>query len=62
MTDVARKVCMSVGEDVVGNVDAAAHILRILRERVAPDVIDSILRDMGKFTSIKRTDQNMDTD
>ena len=48
MPDVARKVCMSVGKDVIGNVAGAAHILRILRERVASDAIDSIFQDMVK--------------
>ena len=31
MSDIARKVCMSVGKGSVGNVDGAALILRILR-------------------------------
>ena len=28
MTDIARKVCMSVGMDGIGNVDGVAHFLR----------------------------------
>ena len=50
MTDVARVVCMSVGTDAVGNVDGAPRILRISRERFAPDAIDSILQDVEKWT------------
>ena len=42
MTDIARKVCMTVGKGVVGSVDGVADILRILRKRFAPDAIDCI--------------------
>ena len=31
MSDVARKVCLSVGRDVIGNLDGAEQILKILR-------------------------------
>ena len=61
MTDVAGRVCMSAGKDVVGNIDGVAHTLRILRERFAPDAIGSILQDVAKFTYLKRADQNADT-
>ena len=61
MSDVARKVCLSVGRDVIGNLDGAEQILKILRERFAPDAIDSIFQDMAKFMYFKRTGQNMDT-
>ena len=61
MTDVAREVRMTVGKDVIGNARGVAHTLRILRERSAPDAMDSIFQDMAKFTYFKRTGQNMDT-
>ena len=54
MTDVASKVCVSAGKEVAGNVDGAAHILRILRGRFAPDAIDSIAQDMVKFMYFRR--------
>ena len=49
MSDVARKVCLSMGRDVIDNLDGAKQILRILRERFAPDAIGSIFQDMVKF-------------
>ena len=61
MTDVTRKVCVSAGKDVIGKTDGAAHILRILRERFAPDAIDCIFQEVVTFMSFKRTDQGMDT-
>ena len=60
-SDVARKLCMTVGKDVVGNIDGVMQILEIPRGRFAPDPIDIILQDMVKFTYFKRTDQNMDS-
>ena len=61
MSDVARKVCMSVGKDDVGNAGGVAQILKILRERFAPDAINSVFLDVVKFLYFKRTQQNMDT-
>ena len=61
MTDVARKVCLAAGKDVVSNIDGVAQISRILRERPAPDAIDSIFQDIMKFSRFKRPGQNMDT-
>ena len=61
MSDVARKVCLSVGKDVIGNLDGAEQILQIPRDRFAPDAIDLISQDMVKFILFKRTDQPMDT-
>ena len=61
MLDVFRKVCMTVGEDVIGNLHGVARILRILRERFAPDAIDCIFQDMAKFMYFRRTGQNLDT-
>ena len=52
---------MSVGRDVIGNLDGAGQILRIPRARSAPDAIDSISQEMVKFMSSKRTDQSMGT-
>ena len=43
MTGVARKVCMSVGKDVVGNMGGAAQNLRIFRERFSPNAVESII-------------------
>ena len=61
LSDVARKVCLSVGRDVIDNLDGAEQISRISRERFAPDAIDSISQDMVKFLYFKRTEQTMDT-
>ena len=61
MSDVARKVYMTVGKDVVGNIAAAEPISRILRGRFAPGAIDSIFQDTAKVMYFKRTGQKMDT-
>ena len=61
MSGVARKVCLPVGRDVIDDLDGAGRILRILRERFAPDAIDPIFRDMAKFIFSKRAERNMDT-
>ena len=61
MTDVARKVCMSVGEDVAGKVDGVAQILHISRERFAPGALNSTFQAIVKFMYFKRTDQTTDT-
>ena len=53
MTDSGREACMSVGKDVIGNADGAAHILRISRERFAPDAIDSTFQDVAKCALCK---------
>ena len=52
MTGNARKVCISVGKDVIGDAGGVAHIPRILRERFAPDAIDCIFQDAAKFMSL----------
>ena len=46
-SDVARKVCLSVGRDFIENSENAEQILKISRERVAPNAIDSILQARG---------------
>ena len=61
MSDVARKVCLTVGKDVIGNMDGVESILRILRNRFAPDKIDCIFQDIQKFSHFTRTTQDMDT-
>ena len=61
MTDVARKVCASAGEDAFGSVGGVAQISRILRERCARDAIDSASQDVATFTFFKRTGRNTDT-
>ena len=61
MADVARKVCLTVGKDVVGNIDGAEQILNILRNRFAPDKADCIFQDITKFLHFKRTTQGADT-
>ena len=38
---------------------SVGKVLRILRERFAPDAIDGISQNMAKFTYLKRADQNM---
>ena len=58
MAGVARKVCMSVGNDAIGCADGAGRILCILRERFAPDAIDGVSQDVVTSMYIKRTDQN----
>ena len=61
MSDVARKVCLTAGKDVVGNMDGVEAILKILRHRFAPDKIDCIFQDIYKFSNFKRATQDMDT-
>ena len=61
MADVARKVCLTVGKDVIGNQDGVGQILCILRNRFAPDKVDCIFQDITKFMYFKRTTQEMDT-
>ena len=61
MSDVGRKVCITVGQDVTGDVDGVAQISRILRNRFAPDAIDRIPPDMAKSLYFGRTDQNLET-
>ena len=48
-TGVVRKVCMAAGRDVIDNNDGASHIFCILRERFAPDAIDSVFRILRDF-------------
>ena len=55
VSDIARKVCVPVGKDSVGNADGVALILRISRGRFAPEAIDSIFQDMVKISHFKRT-------
>ena len=49
VSDVARKVCATAGKDAIDNNDGVQRILRILRERFAPDAIDSVFQDIAKF-------------
>ena len=44
MSDVARRVCMTLGKDLILNNDGVQHILRIQRGLFAPDAIDCVLR------------------
>ena len=50
-----------MGKDVIGNLDGVDSILRILRNRFAPDRIDCIFQDIQKFSHLTRTTQDMDT-
>ena len=61
MSGVARKVCMSVGKDAVGSADGVTQILRKLRERFAPDAIDSVFQGVVRFMCFKRADRKMET-
>ena len=61
MGDVARKVRLTIGKDVVGNMDGAGAILKISRHRFAPDKVDCIFQEIHKFTNFKRATQDMDT-
>ena len=59
--DVARKVCLTVGKDVVGNNDGVEQILNISRNRFAPGKADCTFQDIAKFLYSQRTTQDMDT-
>ena len=61
MSDVARKVCLNVGRGEIDNLDGADQISQMLRERFAPDAIDSMCQDMVKCMYFKRTVHTMDT-
>ena len=60
MDDVARQVCMTAGKDHVMNIDAPQQLPAIMRERFAPDAIDSLYREVVLFLHFKRTDQPVD--
>ena len=47
MNDVARKVRLTVGKDVIGNLDGVEAILKISRHRLAPDKADCIFQDFS---------------
>ena len=47
MSGVAREVCMTVGKDVVRDIDGVEQISRILREHLAPDAICNIFQAYG---------------
>ena len=57
VSDVARKVCRAVGQNVVGYSDGVGRVLGILRGSFAPDAIDSIFQDMAKCLCFTHTDQ-----
>ena len=59
MSDFARKVCLPVGWGRIDNLDGLDQILKILRERFAPDAVDLISQDMAKFWYFERTDQKI---
>ena len=61
MADVARKVCLTIGKDVVGNIDGAEQILNILCNCFAPDKADCVFQDITKFLYFTRTTQDMHT-
>ena len=44
--DVAREVCLTIGKDVVGNMDGVEAILKISRHRFAPDKVDCSFQDI----------------
>ena len=50
---------MTPGKDHTANDDGVRRILRILRERFAPDAIDEIYQEVAKLVDAKRTDQTM---
>ena len=60
MTDIARKVRMTIGEDHIANDGGVRPILRILRRRFAPDAIDAMYHDAAEFMNFKRTDLTTD--
>ena len=60
MSDIARKVRMTVNEDHTGNTEGVQRENRISQERYAPDAIDAICQEVAKFTNYKRTDKTMD--
>ena len=49
MADAARKVCLTIGKGVVGNLDGVEQILNISRRRFAPDKVDCNFQDIIKF-------------
>ena len=61
IADVARKVCLTIGKDVIGNLDGVEQILNILRNRFAPEEADCIFQDITEFMYFKRTTQDMGT-
>ena len=50
---------MTVRKGHIGNNDGVQHMSEILRERPAPDAIDSFYQDVRKFMNFQRTDQTM---
>ena len=56
----AAHLLLHCGKDLIANQDGAQQILRILRERFAPDAIDAIIQEVAKFMNFKRADQTMD--
>ena len=52
---------MAVGKDHIGNNDGVQHILKISRERFAPDANDYIYPDVSTSMNFERTDRTMDT-
>ena len=55
ISDVARRVCLSVGRGVFGDLDSSEQILKIPRGRLAPDATASTFQDTVKFLRFRRT-------
>ena len=52
---------MAAGSFRIENNDGVTQILRILKDHFAPEAIDAVFKDVGKFEKFKRTDQSLDT-
>ena len=61
LNDVARKVRLTEGKDVIGNLGGVEAILKILRRRFAPDMADCIFQGVSKFMHSKRTTYDADS-
>ena len=59
-TDIARKVCVTISKHHIASGDGVRYILRILRGRSAPDVIDATYQEVVKFMSFRLAGLTMD--
>ena len=60
MSDVALTVCVTAGEDVIGNLYRLEQMLRIPRKCFAPDAIGSIFQDVVTLMYFRRADPEID--
>ena len=60
MDRVARQACTSAGRDVILYNGGAQKILQISHERLAPNAVDAIHREVVRFLHFVRADQKME--